>query len=75
MRWTRSRSRALSTRYPDDHFPKVYGRILSALQRSGSLIGTMDLLIAAAALADDAPLVTRNLSHFTRVPGLQVLSY
>lgn len=66
---------ALSTRYPDDEFPRVYGRILSVLQKSGTLIGTMDLLIAAAALADEAPLVTRNLNHFTRVPGLQVLTY
>jgi predicted nucleic acid-binding protein len=31
----------------------------------------MDLLIAASALVDEAPLVTRNLEHFTRVPGAQ----
>ncbi len=35
----------------------------------------MDLLIAAAALLDEAPVVTRNLDHFQRVPGLEVLTY
>ena len=35
-------------------------------------IGRADLLIAAIALAHDATLVTRNLRHFSQVPGLQV---
>ena len=28
-----------------------------------------------AAILDNAPLVTRNLKHFSRVPGLRVLGY
>ncbi len=39
------------------------------------MISTMDLLIAAAALSDEAPLVTRNLDHFSRIPELAVMSY
>jgi len=35
-------------------------------------IGTMDLKIAAIALAHDATLLSRNLSDFSRVPGLKV---
>jgi predicted nucleic acid-binding protein len=35
----------------------------------------MDLLIAAAAIVDDAPLVTRNVKDFSKVPGLRVLEY
>jgi tRNA(fMet)-specific endonuclease VapC len=35
-------------------------------------IGTMDLKIAAIAMANDATLWTRNLVHFTEVPGLRV---
>jgi predicted nucleic acid-binding protein len=35
----------------------------------------MDLLIAVTALGDDAPLVTRNVEDFARVPGLLVKSY
>jgi len=66
---------ALGIRYPDEKFPPLYGQLLAGLQRSGQTIATMDLLIATAALLDGAPLVTRNLDHFTRVPGLEVLSY
>ena len=35
-------------------------------------IATMDLKIAAIALAHDATLLTRNLADFHRVPGLKV---
>lgn len=34
-------------------------------------IGTMDLKIAAIALANDAILLTRNLTDFAKVPGLR----
>jgi tRNA(fMet)-specific endonuclease VapC len=66
---------ALSIRHTDDNLAQVYGRILATLQKSGRSIATMDLLIAASALVDEAPLVTRNLGHFQRVPGLEVLTY
>jgi predicted nucleic acid-binding protein len=36
---------------------------------------SMDLLIATAALLDDAPLITRNVKDFSRVPGLRVMGY
>jgi tRNA(fMet)-specific endonuclease VapC len=35
-------------------------------------IGRADLLIASIALARRATLVTRNLRHFSQIPGLQV---
>jgi tRNA(fMet)-specific endonuclease VapC len=35
-------------------------------------IGTMDLKIAAIALANDATLLSRNVSDFRRVPGLRI---
>lgn len=61
--------------YPDDRFPTLYGRLLAAIHRSRRSVATMDLLIATAALLDDAPLVTRNVKDFSRVPGLRVLPY
>jgi predicted nucleic acid-binding protein len=35
----------------------------------------MDLLIATAAVLDDAPIITRNAKDFSKVPGPRVLSY
>ena len=52
-----------------------YARITRDLRQRGLLIGTNDLWIAAAALAVGFPLVTNNASHFSRVPGLQLVSY
>ena len=61
--------------YPDPRFPLIYARLLAAIQRSGDAIAAMDLLIATTALMDDAPLVTRNVRDFSRVPGLRVVTY
>lgn len=61
--------------YPDDRFAPAYARLAAATSRGGKAVAAMDLLIATAATLDDAPLVTRNLKDFTRVPGLRVLKY
>ena len=60
---------------PTEAFAHRYARELAAMQRSGQSVATMDLLIATSALVDDAPLVTRNVKDFSRVPGLRVLTY
>ena len=65
----------LLIRCPDASFPSTYGRVLAAVQRGKGTISAMDLLIATAALLDDAPLVTRNRRHFSRVPGLRLIDY
>ena len=49
-----------------------YSRLRTFLQRQGTPIGGMDLLIAAHALAENAVLVTHNLREFQRVPGLRL---
>ena len=61
--------------YPDDRFAAQYGRLTVASNRGGKALDPMDLLIATAALLDDAPLVTRNVKDFSRIPGLRVLEY
>lgn len=50
----------------------VYGQIRATLQKQGTTIGSMDMLIAAHAIALDLPLATNNLREFRRVPGLRV---
>jgi tRNA(fMet)-specific endonuclease VapC len=49
-----------------------YAQIRARLERAGNIIGGMDLLIAAHALANDSVLVTNNAKEFSRVPGLAV---
>lgn len=51
---------------------RAYGRIRAALQRRGTPIGPLDMLIAAHAVALDVPLVTNNIREFHRVPELRV---
>lgn len=43
------------------------------LEKSGKSIGLADSLIAGIAVAHDLPLLTRNRSHFFRVPGLRLV--
>ena len=50
----------------------MYGRVKASLERRGTRIEDFDAAIAAHALAVDATLVTADLDHMTRVPGLRV---
>jgi predicted nucleic acid-binding protein len=52
-----------------------YGQADRFLRANGLLIGANDLWIAAAGIAYDMPVVTRNAGQFRRVPGLEVLTY
>ncbi len=52
-----------------------YGNAYRHLALNGQLIGGNDLWIAATSLAHGMPLLTCNLDHFRRVPGLSVVSY
>ena len=56
----------------DEQAAYVYGNIRASLEKAGTPIGSMDMLIAAHALSLGLPLVTNNSSEFTRVPHLTV---
>lgn len=55
-----------------DAVSQAYGRIKATLERRGTRIEDFDAAIAAHALAVGATLVTANLEHMARVPGLKV---
>src|SRR5438067_11981346 len=55
--------------------PPRYGQIRQELESRGIVIGAMDLLIAAHALALDATLVSNNTAHFGRVAGLKIANW
>ena len=49
-----------------------YGKIKARLRSLGTMIGALDCLIAAQAIALKVPLVTNNTSEFKRVPDLML---
>lgn len=55
----------------DERAAGHYGEIRSHLEKTGNIIGSMDLLIAAHARSLSLTLITNNMSEFRRVPGLR----
>ena len=49
-----------------------YGEVRAELERRGTPIGDACLRIGATALARDLTVVTGNVRHFRRIPGLPV---
>ncbi|MBO7619925.1 MAG: type II toxin-antitoxin system VapC family toxin [Victivallales bacterium] len=49
----------------------AYAKLRQHLEAQGNIIGSMDMLIAASAIAEDAILVTNNTAHFSRITGLK----
>ena len=54
---------------------RIYGSIRAHLERRGTPISAIDMLIASHALHENIPLVTNNREEFRRVPGLKVESW
>jgi tRNA(fMet)-specific endonuclease VapC len=51
---------------------KKYGEIRSLLEKQGTPLAHADLQIASIALSMNMTLITGNLKHFQRIPGLAV---
>ena len=58
----------------DFEIAKTFGRIKTTLQSIGQVIDDLDILIATTALTRDKILITLNIKHFSRIPGLKILT-
>ena len=56
----------------NDYAAQEYGQIWADLEQKGMPIGSMDMLIAGHAKAEDLILVTNNTKEFQRVAGLKL---
>jgi tRNA(fMet)-specific endonuclease VapC len=59
----------------DENAADHYGAIRAFLEKAGTLVGAMDMLIAAHAKSCAATLVTNNLREFDRIKGLTILNW
>jgi len=77
------RKEALATRFElvkaeiqratwSDEVSVAYGNIKATLERKGTRIEDFDAAVAAHAAAAGAVLITANLKHMMRVPGLDI---
>jgi tRNA(fMet)-specific endonuclease VapC len=57
--------------YGDDA-AQYYGILRTHLEKQGTPIGSLDMLIAAHALSTDCTLVTNNQKEFIRIPKLKI---
>lgn len=53
---------------------RTFARIRGILRKSGATIGIGDIIIGAAALELQVPLITRNVRHFARIPELAIVN-
>lgn len=53
----------------------VYAKTRATLELQGIRIDDIDLLIASTAIYHDLIVVTHNVKHFERIPGLQVVDW
>lgn len=58
----------------DPKIVSLYAQQKVNLEKSGQKLDEFDLLIASTAKIKDLILLTRNLSHFKRIPGLRLVS-
>ena len=59
----------------DEGAAHIYGDIRAYLEKAGTPIGSMDMLIAAHAISLEIPLVTNNSREFVRIPALNIIDW
>ena len=59
----------------DREAARVYGQVRAMLEKKGTPIGALDMMIGAQALALGATLATHNTREFSRIKGLTVVDW
>jgi tRNA(fMet)-specific endonuclease VapC len=57
------------------HACEIYGKLANELKSLGRKIGDLDTLIACVALSHNESILTANVNHFRKVPGLIVKNW
>ncbi len=60
---------------PTPPFAVLYGEILAAVLKNGTPIPRMDLLLGVMAKSFGMPVLTRDVNHFGKIPGLVIEEY
>lgn len=59
----------------DDEAAASYGTVRAALEKAGTPVGSMDMLIGAHSLSIGATLVTNNVREFKHIKGLNIADW
>ena len=59
----------------DEKAAVIYGAVRAALEKAGTPVGSMDMLIGAHALSLDLTLVTNNVREFKQIKNLKVVDW
>ena len=59
----------------DRETARVYGRVRAMLEKKGTPIGSLDMMIGAHALSLGVTLATNNTKEFSRIKGLTVVDW
>ena len=59
----------------DREAARVYGRVRATLEKKGTPIGALDMMIGAHALSLGVTLATNNTREFSRIRGLNIVDW
>ena len=54
---------------------QLYGKLKADLEQKGLRLDEFDLLIGATSIVNKVTMVTSNLKHFNRIPGIQLADW
>lgn len=63
--------RKITTLHTSNTVAEKFGQIKAHLEKISKIVADADILIASITLFYDGILVTNNISHFERIPGLK----